>query len=257
MDLRRLPIIALVVGLAVTHFASFAAAADITFFCGPALQSAMKELIPEFQKASGHNVKIDYVNIGTATSRIRKGDAADLAVVSPQQWDTLQKEAKLAPGPRVLLGKIGLGLFVSKGAARPDIGSVDSFRRTLLNARSIAVRDPKEGSPVGAYVLPLFDRLGIADDIKSRIRITSGNPGSFQAVVKGEAEIGFSTMTEIVASPEVDLAGPLPAEIQNFIAYALAIPANAKEAGAAKALAEFLISPRAISVFKAKGIEPS
>lgn len=256
VDLRRLPTIAIIVGLAVASFASFASAADITFFCGPALQPAMKELIPEFLKASGQNVKIDYVNIGTATSRIRKGDTADLAIVSPQQWEALQKEGKLAPGARVILGKIGLGLFVGKGAARPDIGSVETFKRALLNARSIAVRDPKEGSPVGAYVLPLFERLGIASDIKSRIRITSGNPGSFQAVGKGDAEIGFSTMTEIVASTEVDLVGPLPAEIQNYITYAVAIPANAREAAAAKTLVEFLVSPRAISVFKAKGIEP-
>ncbi len=240
---------------AVVATGTYARAADITFLCANALESTMKELIPEFQKASGHNVKITYASLGIITERVGKGDEADLATVSPQQWGGLQKEGKVDPAVRAVFGKVGLGVFAKKGAARLDIGSVEAFKRALLNARSIAVGDPAQGSPVGAYVTPLFDRLGISGDIKSKIRLTLGGPGVMQAVIRGDAEIGFNQISEIIASPDVDLVGALPTDIQNFTTYTAAIPAAAKQAAAAKALIEFLTSPWAVSVFKSKGLE--
>src|SRR5205823_11964045 len=111
-----------------------------------------------------------------------------------------------------------------------------------------------QGSPVGAYIIPLFERLGISGDIKAKLRLTPAGPGK-TSVIKGDAEIGFNQMTDIIASPDVDLVGPLPADIQNFTIYTAGIPASAKQATAAKALIEFLTSPRAVSVFKSKGLE--
>lgn len=130
----------------------------------------MQELIPEFQKASDHSVIVQYANLGTITERIRKGDEADLIIVSPQQWEGLQKDGKINSAPRVVIAKVGLGVFVKKGTAKPDIGSVEAFKRALLNARSIAVANPNQGSPEGAYLIPLFDRLGISGDIKIKVR---------------------------------------------------------------------------------------
>ncbi len=258
--MKNLPNILNIMKIAVFTSLTFVAtgnharAADITFLCANALQSAVQELIPEFQKASGHNVKVTYATLGINTERVRKGEEADLAIISPQQWESLQKEGKLAPGTRVVIGKVGLGVFVKKGAARPDIGSVDAFKRALLNAPSIAVGDPSH-SPVGGYVIPLLDRLGIGGEVKSKLRLTGGGPAAIQTVVKGDAEIGFTQMTEIIASPDVVGLGTLPADIQNFTTFTAAIPASAKQAAAAKALIDFLTSPRAISVFKSKGLE--
>lgn len=243
-------------GLAIVAAGNYARSADIAFLCANALQSSMKELIPEFEKASGHNVKVTYANLGVITERVRKGETADLAIVSPQQWESLQKDGKVAPTVRVVVGRVGMGVFVKKGAARPDISSVDAFKRAVVNARSIAVGDPTRGSPVGAYMIPLFDRLGISGDIKSKIQLTAGGFGSFEPVIKGDAEMGFSQMSEIIASPQVDLVGSLPTDIQTFTIYTAAIPANAKQAAAAKALIEFLTSARAVSVFKSKGLQP-
>ena len=243
--------------LAVVATGSYARAADITFFCANNLQQAMLELIPEFQKASGHNVKVTYASIGTNTERVRKGDDADLAIVSLPQWESLQKEGKLAPGNRVVISKIGIGVFVKKGAPRPDISSVDAFKRSLLNARSIALGDPKSGAPVTVYLLPLFERLGILGDISPKFRLTDA-PGPFaitDVVTKGDAEIGFTQVTNILASPDVDFLGPLPAEIQNFTTFTAAIPVNAKQAEAANALVQFLKSSRAIAVLKSKGFD--
>jgi len=248
--------IAAFAGLAVVASESYARAADITFLCASAMQSTMQELLPEFQKASGDHVKVEYANIGTITERVRRGDDADLAIVSPQQWESLQKDGKISAGTPVVIAKAGIGVSVKKGAARPDIGSVDAFKRALLNARSIAVADPNQGSPAGAYIIPLLDRLGISGEIKSKLQLVPAGPGNIvsDAVVRG-AEIGIDQMTLIMASPDVDLVGPLPADIQNFTTFSAAIPTSAKQAAAAKALIEFLTSPQAVSVFKSKGLD--
>lgn len=241
--------------LALAGTVSASRAAEISFLCANALQSTMEQLVPEFQKSTGHTVKITYASLGIITDRIQKGDQADLATVSPQQWQALHNASKIDPAVRIVFGRVGLGGFVKKGTARPDFSSVEAFKRALLSAHSIAVGDPNQGSPVGAYMVPLFDKLGVTADIKSKLQLTPGGPGVMQAVIKGSAELGFNQMSEIAASPDVDLVAPLPAEIQNFTSYVAALPLNAEQSTLAKAFADFLSSSKAISVFKAKGID--
>jgi molybdate transport system substrate-binding protein len=226
-------------------------AADITFLCSSAFEPAMQELIPEFEKASGHNVKVTYATSGAIAERVGKGEPADLAIVSPEQWDSLQKDGKLGPASRVEIAKVGIGMFVKKGAFRQDIGSVDAFKRALQGARSVAVADPSQ-SPVGAYVIPLLERLGIAGDVKPKLRLAGGGPAAIQSVADGDADIGLAQVTEIVASSNVDAVGPLPMDIQSYETFMAAIPASANHA-AAQALAAFLRSSRAVSVLKSKG----
>ena len=235
----------------------YAHAAEITFLCANNLQQAMLELIGPFQKESGHNLKVIYASVGTNTERVRSGDQADLAIVSLPQWESLAKEGKLAPGQRVVISKIGIGVFVKKGAPRLDISSVEAFKRSLLAAGSIALGDPKAGAPVSVYLLPLFERLGITGDISPKFRFTDA-PGPFaitDMVKRGDAEIGFTQITNILASPDVDFLGPLPAEIQNFTTFTAAVPANAKQAEAANALVRFLKSPQSVAVLKSKGFD--
>jgi len=238
-------------GIAITHVY----AGEITFLCAPALQPAIQNLVPEFEKATIHKVKIVYASIGINASRVRNGEEADLAIVSPQQWQALQTEGKLATGERRTIAKVGIGVFVKKGAVRPDVGSVDALRGTLMRARSIAVGDLK--TPVGAYILPLFDKLELTSDINSKLLLRPpGNPSpTIEAVIKGDAEIGFSQMSEILASADVDAVGPLPPNIQNFTTFTAAIPAQAKQAAAATDLIDFLRSPSAAAVFRSKGME--
>jgi molybdate transport system substrate-binding protein len=159
-------------------------AAEITFLCAAALHPAMDEIIPEFQKATGHSVKPSFANIGVNTDRVRKGDAADLVIVSPQQWEDLKNEGKIDANTRPVVAKIGIGVFVRKGAARPDIGSVEAFKRTFLNARSIAV-PLGVGNPVGVYAVGLFDRLGIAADLRPPKNVNAGGGSPLQAVARG------------------------------------------------------------------------
>jgi molybdate transport system substrate-binding protein len=230
-------------------------AADIIFLCANALRPAMNEIIPAFQNASGHNVKLSYAILGVNTDRIRKGDAADLAIVSPQQWEDLKNEGKLDLSTRSVIAKVGIGVFVKKGAARPDISSVEAFKRTFVNARSIAV-PLRAGDPVGVYAVGLFDRLGITAELVPK-NVVAGGGSPIRAVARGDAEIGFQQISEIVAEPGVDFVGPMPTEIQNYTVFTAAAPANSKERGAAKAFIEFLTSARAIAILKSKGLDPA
>jgi molybdate transport system substrate-binding protein len=214
----------------------------------------MKELIPEFEKTSGHVVKVSYALIGVNADHVRKGDPADLAIMSPPQWEDLKNEGKLDVSIRAVVAKIGIGVFVTKGAAKPDIGSVDAFKRALMGARSIAV-PVAPANPVAVYAVRLFDRLGIAAELKPKNVVVVGS-SPIQAVARGDAEIGFTQTSEVIAAPRVDFVGPLPAEIQNYTVFTTAAPTNSKEPGAAKALIEFLMSARAVTVLKSKGLEP-
>lgn len=231
-----------------------AGAADITFLCAGALRSTVSELIPEFTAMTGHNVKPVFGPIGAHAARVRKGEPVDLAIVSPQQWDILQKEGKLDASVRPLIAKVGIGVFIKKGATRPDIGSVEAFKSALLTAHSIALGDPDGGSPVGAYVVRLLDRLGIGAGVAPKLRLVRGAV-PIEPVIKGDADIGLAQVSEIVSVADIELVGPLPAEIQNYTVFTAAIPVNAKEQVAAKALVDFLTSARARSVLKAKGLE--
>jgi molybdate transport system substrate-binding protein len=253
-----------IAGLLIFGTQGAARAADITLLSAGALESWMHEVIPTFQKNSGHNVKPTFAVINAITERVRKGEAADLAIVSPQQWGDLQKEGKLDPAVRVVIAKVGYGVFVKTGSAAPNIDSSEAFKRAFLNARSIAVFDPSVIGPTAVYVTRLFDRLGISADLRPKFKyslsgVIPGRPTGaalFDSVALGGVEIGVAMISEILAAPGVELIGPVPADLQDFTAYVTVIPANAKEPRGAKALIDFLASSEAISILRSKGLEP-
>jgi molybdate transport system substrate-binding protein len=231
-------------------------AAEIKFLCGFALASAMKEIIPEFQMKTGHTVTVSYANVGDITNRVRQGEIVDVAIVSPEQSRNLEKEGKIGEAVQVPVAKVGVGVAVKKGAGKPDVSTVDAFKHTLLNARSIAMADPSRGSPVSAYLLGLFDRLGIGSELKRKTILTPSNVETFESLANGNADIGTSQVSEIIASAYADLAGPLPSDIQNFTVLTATIPKSATAPDAAKVFIEFLTSSRAGSIYKTKGMAP-
>jgi molybdate transport system substrate-binding protein len=228
-------------------------AADIGFFCTDALASSMRELVPEFEKASGHRVTTTVANAGTTAARLQSGELADLAIVLPPAWDRLRQEGRIDPAVRIVLGKVGLGAFVRRGADKPDISTVDAFKHTILNARSLAVRDPAQRSPVGTYMLALFDRLMLSEAIKPKLMLTAHPP--YEEVSKGEAELGFSTLAEIAAEPRAELVGPLPREIQTYNVFTAAIPVGSEQRAATGDFLRFLASDSSKAVLRAKGID--
>jgi molybdate transport system substrate-binding protein len=210
----------------------------------------MDDLISVFQQESGHKVNVAYATIGVNTDRVVKGDPADLVVVSPAQTEELQKAGKVSD-PTVI-AKVGVGVFVKKGAPKPDISTVDAFKKAVTNAKGISV-SLGQGSPVTGYMTALFDRLGMADVMKTKNKAL---PTSYIPIVlDGGADFGFTQMTIAVATPEVDVVGPLPKDIQSYTVYTASIPFHVKERAAATALKQFLVSPKTAAVLKTRGLE--
>lgn len=245
--------------LATMAVSTVADAAEIKVLCSGGLKLAMTHLLPGFQASSGHAVIIDYGPAGAIAGRVQMGEPGDVVIVSRAQLKMLEGQSKVAQGTRVDVAGMGVGVAVRKGAPKPDIGSVAAFKRALLAAPSITYRDPATGSSSGIYVAGLIERLGLAQDLKARIRLDRSEgdvEGNFHGVATGEIELAIGQTTEIVMSPGLDLAGPLPIEIQNVTSLAAGIVSTSKAPEAAKALIDFISSPAAAAVLKADGYQP-
>jgi molybdate transport system substrate-binding protein len=260
MKIRSLRIIAVPVASVVSYLLLAASAsgvlnaAEIKVLSGAVTKPVMNEIIPQFERSSGHKVTIDYAPTGPViVNRIQKGEAVDVAIASQQAIADLEKQGRIAGGSPVDIAKNGVGVFVRKGAPKPDISSVEAFKRALLAAKSIAHADPARGGRTGVYVASLLDQLDIAAGIKSKITIFP--PGVFDTIAKGDVEIGIGGISEIITDPRVELVGPLPAAIQNYNQFTAGIVASSKEQDAGQALIQYLTSPAAAAVWKAKGYE--
>ena len=233
---------------------SRARAAEIKLLSASALHPAIDALIPDFEKSSGHKVTVVYDTAGAVADRVLKGEAADIVTSSVPMIDRLQAQGKVVVGDRAIIAKVGVGVFVRKGAARPDISSVDAFKRSMLAARSIAYPDPAGGGASGIYVASLLERLGIAAEMKPKTKLSTLGT-LYASIASGEVEIGFNQVSEILAQPTIELTGPLPPAIQNYTQFASGIVTGSSQADAARALVTFLSSPASQTVLKAKGFE--
>ena len=226
-----------------------AGAAEVTLLSSNAVKTVMEELGPRFEQASGHKLAISYGSTNPLKARIEKGEAFDLTILGEDAIDDLIKQGKLVAATRAVVARSGMGVAIRKGATKPDVGTTEAFKRTLLNAKSIAYQD---GGLTGTYLVVLFQRLGITDNVKSKYKNARGG----EAAAKGEAELGVTQISEILYEKDAELAGPLPPEIQNYTIFASAIGAGARQADAARALLKYLGSPDAARLLKANGLEP-
>lgn len=239
--------------------AATANAAEIKVLSAGSLKLALNQLPPDFQKSSGDTVTIDYGTAGAIAGRIQKGEPADVTIVSRSQLEMLESQGKVAQGSRVNIAGVGIGVAIRKGAPKPDISSVEAFKRTLMSARTIGYVNPALGSSSGIYVAGMLERLGVAQDLKSKIKLVTVEAdidGVFQGVASGEIEIQIGQISEIAISPGVELAGPLPSEIQNLTLLAAGIVAASKAREPANAFIKFIASPAAAVVLKANGFQP-
>ena len=231
---------------------------EIKLFCTTALNKAMEELVPAFERANGHKLAMTFASAASLAKRVAEGEAADVAIVGAPAVDDLIKQGRMAPGGRVDIAKSGMGVAVRAGAAKPDISSPEAFKRTLLSAKAIAASNPAGGGASGTHFAAVLERLGIADAVKSKLKYSGGGLGGLAGtlVANGEADIGVQQISELIAAGGVDIVGPLPAELQNTTQFSAGIPVNAKAPDAGKALIAFLTTPAARNVLKAKGLEP-
>ncbi|OSI22514.1 MULTISPECIES: molybdate ABC transporter substrate-binding protein [Bradyrhizobium] len=237
-----------------TTMGAVAGAADLKLLSASALHPAIDDLIPDFEKSSGHKVTVDYGTAGAVAERVLKGEAADIILSSVQAIGRLETQGKVLAENRIVIAKVGVGAFVRKGAAKPDMSSADAFKRAMLAARSIAYPDPAGGGASGVYVANLLERMEIAGEMKPKTRLSTLET-LYASVATGEVEIGFNQVSEILAQPTVELIAPLPLDIQNYTQFAPGIITGSNQADAAKALVAFLSSPASRTVLKTKGFE--
>jgi molybdate transport system substrate-binding protein len=235
--------------------ATVADAAEVSVLTSVALTPALDELAPQFERATGNKLKIGYSLIADIRKRMLAGESADVVILSRPVMDELQKQDKFAPGPVVNVAGTAVALVVRAGAAKPDIGSVEALKGSLLAAKSIVYADPAKGGASGVYFAHVLDRLGIAEEMKPKTVLVPG-PQAAQVVAKGEAEMGVAAASEIVPVAGAQLVGPLPGELASATAFAAGLGAGTKVPKEAKAFIRFLTGPSALPVLKAKGFEP-
>ena len=229
-------------------------AAEIKLLTAGAMRSVVVAMLPDFEKQTGNKVTFDNATAGSLATRIGEGEAFDVALITPAVIDDLASKGKIIAGSRTDVAKVGMGVAIKEGAAAPDIGTVDAFKRMLVGAKSVAYIDPKSGGSSGIYFDKLLDRLGIGDHVRPKAKLKWGGYVA-ELVASGEAEIGVHQISEIVPVKGVVLVGPLPAEIQHATIYSAGIGTDSKDVAAARALVEFLAGPAPDAVLKQKGME--
>jgi molybdate transport system substrate-binding protein len=219
------------------------------------LKAVMTALAGAFTLASGRKLDAVFASPATIKSRIESGEPVDVAILTAPLIDALVNQGKLKPETAVDLARSGLGVAVRAGAPKPDIGSVEAFRRALLSAKSIVATDPSAGAASGIHFAKLIERLGIADAVKAKTRLNSGSYNA-EFVARGEAELAIQQISEILPVKGAELVGPLPPDIQVTTLFKTAIGASASEPAGARELIAFLRSPTAAKVIAAAGMEP-
>jgi molybdate transport system substrate-binding protein len=242
-----------VVAVALSLFVSAtASAAEIKVLASGATKEVIDEVLPAFEKASGHEVTITFTGTAKIKERISAGEVYDIVIVGGPVVDAFIQQGRMVPGSRTDLMKSGIGVAVRAGGAKPDIQSSEALKRAVLAAKSIGY----SSGPSGDYVITLVQRMGIADQVKPKMKQVPSGARISTMIESGEVEIGFQQISELIHEKGINYLGPLPAEIQKITVFSAGLRTDANEPEAAKALVKALRSPDAATVIKAHGMEP-
>ena len=229
-----------------------ARAADIKVMASAAVKPAVLELIPAFEKASGHKVTAIWAGTEAITKRIGGGEVADVVLIAAPNVDKLISEGRLIAGSRTDVAKSGIGVALRAGLPKPDISSGDAVKEAVLAANSVAY----SSGPSGFYVADLFKKMGIADRIKDKVKQTPSGVQVGEVVARGEADLGFQQVSELLHVEGIDYLGPLPADIQHITVFSAGLHTAATAPDAARALVKFLTAPEAAPIIRKSGMEP-
>ena len=227
-------------------------AAELKVIAGGSMTASMNALAAPFEKASGHKLSIHFDSTPNIIARVNSGTPFDVVVVPVDVFKDAAAKARFAPGPTVDIARVGYGVIVRAGAPKPDLSTPDAFKKALLAAPSIAFLP---ASAAGAYITKVFERLGIAEEMKAKTKAQAAPGQIAPAVAKGEAELGVFLMNVLVA-PGVELVGLFPGDLQQELVFTSAVAAETKEADAAKALIDYLKTQEATAIIKAAGMTP-
>jgi molybdate transport system substrate-binding protein len=234
------------------NYATTVKADELRMFVPRAIATVLGSVGSQFEQKSGFKLVVTSDVGAGLIRRINTGEPFDVFSGTPSQIDSLTRDGKVIADTRTNLVRSGIGVEVRSGAQKPDISSVDAFKRALINAKSIAYL--KEGAS-GIYLAGLMDRLGIAEAIKSKVTRPDADIVS-ELVAKGEIEIGMVVITQILTTPGVQLVGPLPPDVQTYITFVGAVSSNSHMPDVGRELIKFLTGPIAIPVIRSQGMEP-
>ncbi len=229
-----------------------AKAAELKMIAGGSMSGPLKQIVPQFERATGHKLVIHFDSTPNLIKQATSGMPLDLAVVPVDVFNDPAAKARFVAGPTIDIARVGYGVIVRSGAAKPDISTPDALKKTLLAAQSIST---VPSSAAGAYVLKVFDRLGVAEEMKAKIKPQQLPDQIAPAVANGEVDLGVFLINTLIA-PGVDLVGPFPAELQQELVFTSAVSVDSKEAEAAKAFIGYLRTPAATAIIKAAGMTP-
>jgi molybdate transport system substrate-binding protein len=236
--------------------ASPAGADEIRLLSAAAMQSVFKEIAGEFERASGHKLTIAYGTIGAVGDRVLRGEPADVAIGSTLIMPGLVNAGRIRADSLVTVCRTGIGLVVRPGVPKPPMSSVEDFKRAVLAAKVLVYADPVRGGAAGVHVGRVLQELGLADRLKSSIKLGAGGDVTEVTIAQGEGALGITQISEIVGKPTAQFVGPMPAPLQNYTVMVAGIPSGAKPSEAVTAFIRFLGSPAAVNAIKAKGMEP-
>jgi molybdate transport system substrate-binding protein len=242
--------------LALGAAAPAAHAAEVKVMSTVALTPTLDELTPRYESSSDNKLMVVYSTIADLKKRIEAGETADVMILSRPVLDGLQTQGKVAQGSIVNVGSSYVAIGVRTGAPKPDISTAEKLKSALLEAKSISYADPAKGGASGVYFAKVIDRLGIADQVKSKTVLVPGAQAG-ELVAKGEVEMGIAQASEIAAVPGAQVVGPLPGDLNSAIVFAVGIGSVSKDPAAAKSLIELLTSPTGAAVLKSKGMDPA
>ena len=225
-------------------------AAEIKVLASAAIREAYTAFAPQFEKASEHKITTTWAGTIDIVKKVQAGEVFDVVLGATPIIEGLVKDGKLTA--RVNVAKSGVGVAVSLGTPKPDLSSTEAVKRALLSAKSIGY----SSGPSGIYLAGLFQRLGIADTIKPKLKQTPAGVAVGSLVASGQAELGFQQVSELLHFPGLTYVGPLPAEIQEITQFSAALHVGAPQADAARTFVRFITSPAAAPAIKHSGMEP-
>jgi molybdate transport system substrate-binding protein len=253
--------LALILAFILCCGAGRASAADVTVLSAGAMRSVVQALAAPFEQASGNHLVFTFGTAGDVEKRLADGEVFDVAVATKPRLAKLEVAGTITAGSVVVVGRSPIALAVKQGAAKPDISSVDAFKKTLLAAASIAYTDPASGGTSGIHIAQVIGDLGLADALQAKIRPITGKPGAppavGEAIAHGEAEIGLQPISELAGVPGIDIVGIIPAALQTpDLTYAAGLPTKGGARDASNAFIKLMVSETGTTAVKAKGLIP-
>jgi molybdate transport system substrate-binding protein len=244
--------IALITSVAMMVGMNTAGSAELKVLASPGVKEVLLDLVPAFERASGHKVTLAWGGNEDLVKRVRAGEMADLVIMARANIDKLVADGKLVAGSAADIAKSGVGVAVRAGLPKPDLSSADTVKAAVLTAKSVAY----SSGPSGHYVAELFMKMGIADQIKDKVKQTPSGVQVGDIMARGEADLGFQQVSELIHVKGIDYVGPLPAEIQVVTVFSAGLHTGAANPAAAKALVDNLMRPEAAAVIRWQGMEP-